>query len=147
MRVRDAVEDDAEAIAAISGRPVDAVREMIHDRSIRVGLPDRSDQNDRSDPDEKSRPDPIGYVAFDARRDTVHVTGFGGSEEAITRLFEEPKRFASGEGLSLEVIVDQDETRHRTLLEEVGFERAGAGPRFEGTPTVRYRIPANDREK
>lgn len=143
MRVRDAVENDAEAIAALSGRPVDAAREMVHDRSVRVAV--ANDESGSTREAAEASDEPIGYVAFDARGGTVHVTGLDGDRTALKRLLEEPKRFASGEGLAIEAIVDREETERRGLLEDAGFDRAGAGPRFEGTPTVRYRIEVDDR--
>ncbi|SEH50684.1 MULTISPECIES: hypothetical protein [Halopenitus] len=142
MRVRDAVEADAEAIAALSGQPVDATREVIHDRSVRVAVSE-GESDDR--PDAGSAPgEPIAYVAFDARRGTVHLTGFDGEATALERLLEEPCRFADREGMAVEAIVDRDDETRRSIVEGAGFEEGGSGPRFDGAETVRYRLPVRE---
>jgi len=80
-----------------------------------------------------------GFVAFDVRGDTVHVTDFDGSGSTIERLFEEPRRFARREEMGVEVVVPNDEATGE-VIEASGFESAGRGPRFEGRRTTRYRI-------
>ncbi|WP_096390297.1 hypothetical protein [Halopenitus persicus] len=177
MRVRDAVEADAEAIAALAEQPVDATREVIHDRSVRVAIPEEPTSSreeptssreeptssreeptsnpERPDPEsptdaESTAPtgseptNPTAYVAFDAHREAVHLTGFGGEKAALERLLEEPRRFADREGMAVEAIVDRDDDERRSIVESVGFEETGAGPRFDGSETVRYRIPRSE---
>ncbi|SDY70570.1 hypothetical protein [Halopenitus persicus] len=141
MRVRDAVEADAQAIAALSGQPVDATREVVHDRSVRVAVPGEEDVDADAGPD---LDEPIAYVAFDARRGRVHLTGFAGEEAALRRLLEEPARFADREGMAVEAIVDRDDEARRSIVEAAGFEDVGSGPRFDGAETVRYRLPATE---
>lgn len=136
MYVRDAVEADAGSISSFSGQPADAVRNTIHDRSVRVAVTDEVADRD-SEADDPS--DPIGYVAFDARPDTVYVTGFGGDQEAINQLLQEPISFATAEGMPVEALVEVDDGQSRSAIEDVGFAEDGPGPRFEGKPTVRYR--------
>ena len=137
MRIRDALESDAEALAASTDRPEGVVRNMIHDRSVRVAAEGKEDDGD------DGNSTVAGFVAFDVRGETVHVTDFDGGDEAIRLLFEEPRRFARREGMSVEVVVPNDE-RTGDILEDVGFESAGAGPRFEGRETTRYAIDSVD---
>jgi hypothetical protein len=126
MDVRDAVEADAERMAELTGAPTDVMRNLVHDRTVRVAQVD----------DEE----PVGFVSFDAQRQTVHVTQMEGTQEACERLLEEPMRFASGEGMSVELLVAEDDDGLRGVATDAGFTEHGAGPRFGGTPTVRYRL-------
>ncbi|WP_123622216.1 hypothetical protein [Halorubrum sp. CSM-61] len=126
MRIRDALESDAEALAAATDRPPGVVRNTIHDRSVRVAVDDDGEEV-------------LGFVAFDVRDGTVHVTDFDGSGSTIERLFEEPRRFARRERMGVEVVVPNDEETSE-VIEASGFAAAGRGPRFEGRRTTRYRI-------
>ncbi|MFC7187696.1 hypothetical protein [Halorubrum yunnanense] len=175
MRIRDALESDAEALAAVIGRPEDVVRNMIHDRSVRVAVGGGSDGdgddgdsdgddgdsdgddgdsdgedrygNERGSDDEGDNDDEaderedevLGFVSFDVRGGTVHVTDFDGSGSTIERLFEEPRRFARREEMGVEVVVPNDEASSE-VIEASGFAATGRGPRFEGRRTTRYRI-------
>lgn len=125
MDVRDAVEADAEELAAQTGTPQDVMRNLVHDRTVRVA----------TDGD-----DVRGFVSFDARRDTVHVTQLEGNRTVCERLLEEPIRFAEREEMAVELLVSEsdDETRH--AIENAAFESDGHGPQFEGVRTVRYRL-------
>ncbi|WP_128905017.1 hypothetical protein [Halorubrum amylolyticum] len=159
MRIRDALESDAESLATATDRPRGVVKDMIHDRSVRVavaGSGGKSGGGDErtsgdggaggADSSADSNGDGssvTGFVAFDARGETVHVTDFDGDDEAIRRLFEEPRRFARREGMGVEVVVPDDE-RTGAILENSGFESAGPGPRFEGRRTTRYVIDSAD---
>jgi len=177
MRIRDALESDAEALASVTGRPREVARNMIHDRSVRVAVEggdqsgggdkggdsdesgdgdgDKSDGDenggdenggDESDGDESGGESDgddgesvLGFVAFDVRGDTVHVTDFDGNGSTVERLFEEPRRFARREEMGVEVVVPNDEATSE-VIEASGFAAAGRGPRFEGRRTTRYRI-------
>jgi len=160
MDVRDAVEADAEALAELADAPSDVMRNLIHDRSVRVAV-ERSDAGpgpERREADEERReaddeggadapPDVeelaesvLGFVSFDARPDAVHVTQLDGTPGACTRLLEEPLGFARREGMAVELLVPADDDAVRTAVEDVGFDERGDGPRFEGRPTVRYRL-------
>ncbi len=137
MHVRDAVESDAERLAALTGAPQDVMRNLVHDRTVRVGLDldgEGGDGGDGADPE-----DIEGFVSFDARRDTVHVTQLEGPREVCERLLEEPVRFARGESMAVELLVAETDEETRAAAENVGFTENGLGPRFEGTRTVRYR--------
>ncbi|QLG60899.1 hypothetical protein [Halorarum salinum] len=137
MNVRDAVEADAAALAAVGESPTEAMRSVIHDRTVRVALDDSPAEpgEEETDPD-----DVLGFVSFDARDGVVHVTQFGGTEEACARLLEDPLRFASNESMSAELLVLEEEAEMREAAEAAGFDRTGSGPLFEGKPTVRYRV-------
>lgn len=159
MHVRDAVEADAAAIASLADQPTAAARNLVHDRSVRVGVDDvadgvaddvgggTADDVGANNPDPEVDPsapvDPealLGFVAFDAEPDAVHVTGFGGTQEAVERLLGEPIRFAAREGMVVEALVEADETDRRSAIEGAGFEDVGAGPQFDGSPTRRYQL-------
>ncbi|EMA68507.1 hypothetical protein [Halorubrum kocurii] len=141
MRIRDALESDVEALATATDRPRGVVNDMIHDRSVRVAV--AGDGEGDGDGDNAVV---TGFVAFDVRGETVHVTDFDGDEAVIRRLFEEPRRFARREGMSVEAVVPNDE-RAGAILEDAGFERSGPGPRFEGRRTTRYVIDSADLDR
>ena len=144
MRVRDAVEADAAALAAMTGRPEGVVRNMIHDRSVRVGVTDTAAPAADADADDDTPVDAVaGFVAFDAREGSVHVTNFEGTADAVERLFEEPVRFATREGMSVEAIVPTDGTASG-VVEAIGFEAVGSGPRIDGASTTRYRFDPDE---
>lgn len=169
MHVRDAVEADAAAIASLADQPTAAARNLVHDRSVRVGIADGDDGDSggngagdaAADPNGAgdAAPDPngagdaaanstgaldpddlLGFVAFDAEPNAVHVTGFGGTQDAVEQLLGEPARFAAREGMPVEALVEADETDRRSAIEGAGFEDVGAGPKFDGSPTRRYRL-------
>lgn len=176
MDVRDAVESDAEVLADLAGAPADVMRNVIHDRTVRVAESSPSatfsDDNDSagegsddpaagenreggddevtdgdSGPGEQGNPtetvedapEVAGFLSFDVRADTVHVTQFGGDRAAFDRLLDEPVGFADREGLATEVLVTDGDDAMRGALEAAGFEDAGSGPRFGGDATTRYR--------
>jgi hypothetical protein len=126
MDVRDAVEADAERMAELAGSPTDVMRNLVHDRTVRVAEDDADDT--------------VGFVSFDAQRETVHVTQIEGTPDACERLLEEPLRFATGEGMSVELLVAEDDDTLQSVAAGAGFTEHGVGPRFDGTRTVRYRL-------
>jgi hypothetical protein len=149
MRIRDAVEADAGRLAAIADTPTDVMRNLVHDRTVRVAeaAPGASDPNaDTPATGPDGRPsgtedvDVLGFVSFDARKGTVHVTQVDGTRKACERLLAEPVRFARGESMTVEVLVPTDDDDVRDAAEAVGFHPTGDGPRFDGTPTTRYRL-------
>lgn len=156
MDVRDAVEADAERLAELTGAPVDVMRNLVHDRTVRVAV-ERADGDEGTDGDGATDAETtgtgdgtdggptdeetvLGFVSFDAKRRTVHVTQMEGTEAATRRLLEEPRRFAANEGMSVELLVADGDDTHRSVAEAVGFDEEGPGPRFGGTATVRYRL-------
>lgn len=147
MRVRDAIEADATAVASMTGRPSGVVRDMIHDRSVRVATTgeeadergDGADAPADADGDE-TPPDSVeGFVAFDVRDGVVHVTNVDGTPDAVGRLFEEPVGFASREGMPVEAVLPTDGTASEAAA-SLGFEAVGSGPRLDGASTTRYRF-------
>jgi hypothetical protein len=168
MRVRDAVEADAAALADLCGRPTDAIVEMIHQRTVVVGEPDsnsegRNERDEESEDneahidhnteattrtstgasDERLQTGVAGFVAFDATDDQVHVTSFAGAPSTVERLLEVPKRFARRESMDLEAVVVDNEPKRVRPVEAAGFTPVGAGPRFDGEPTTRFRLGAD----
>lgn len=125
MGVREAVEPDAGAIAGLTDRPPAVVRNLIHDRTVRV-----VDDGD----------DIRGFVSFDASEGTVHVTQLAGDEDCYEQLLDEPIRFARREGMVVEILVPADEEHIGDAAAAAGFDRVGRGPRFDGDPTTRYRL-------
>jgi hypothetical protein len=125
MDVRDAVEEDADRLAELTDAPTDVMRNLVHDRTVRVGT-----EGD----------DVIGFVSFDAEERTIHVTQIEGPHEAQVRLLDEPVRFAGGEGMAVELLVPEDDEVSAAAATTVGFVEDGTGPRFGGTRTVRYRL-------
>jgi hypothetical protein len=130
MDVRDAVEADAERLAELTDSPRDVMRNLVHDRTVRVAVDG-----------EEIR----GFVSFDARAETVHVTQLEGSGDVCDRLLEEPARFARSEGMGVELLVPESEDHTRDAAEAVGFEHVGSGPTFEGEQTVKYRLDPRNR--
>ncbi len=143
MNVRDALEADADALASIADSPTDVMRNLVHDRTVRVAEDGSHDPNaDVSDSqyDGSNPEDLLGFISFDAREDTVHVTQLDGTDEACKRLLGEPVRFAERESMAVEVLASQDSDPIHRAAEELGFERRGRGPQFDGSPTVRFRL-------
>lgn len=164
MNVRDAVEDDVGALASMAHAPKDVMENVIHDRTVRIaerepGDDSSADEESETDGEESDangeesetdsgdgeasemrENDVLGFVSFDAGRHAVHVTHLGGTEQSLRRLLDEPVRFARKEGMPVEMVVPESETEHRTVAEGLGFVEAGDGPRFEGAPTVKYRL-------
>ncbi|THE65823.1 hypothetical protein D8Y22_06400 [Salinadaptatus halalkaliphilus] len=143
MNVRDALEADADALAAIADSPTDVMRNLVHDRTVRVAEDGSHDPNvdvsssqyDGSDPE-----DLLGFISFDAREETVHVTQVDGTADACKQLLAEPVRFADRESMAVEVLVTSGQDTVADAAADLGFERHGRGPRFEGEPTVRFRL-------
>jgi len=130
MEIRDAVEADAERLAALTDSPRDVMRNLVHDRTVRIAVVDD---------------DIEGFVSYDARQGVVHVTQLEGDAGVCERLLDEPVGFADRENMSVEMLVPETEAAARTAAEAVGFTEAGAGPRFEGTETIRFELDAPTR--
>lgn len=125
MELRDAVESDAGRLASLTDTPRDVMRNLVHDRTVRVAEDDD---------------DIRGFVSFDAREQTVYVTQLKGSPEAFPDLLDEPIRFARTEEMAVELFAVDSENDLRDAVSEAGFDRVGPGPAFEGESTVRYRL-------
>lgn len=124
MDVRDAIEADAGRLAALTDAPRDVMRNLVHDRTVRVAERDE---------------EIIGFVSYDARERTVHVTQLEGDADSFDRLLDEPLGFADSEGMAVELLAPDDESDVRTAALDAGFDEIGRGPRFEGEPTTRFR--------
>ena len=125
MDIRDAVEADADRLAELTGSPQDVMQNLVHDRTVRVATEDDAIE---------------GFVSYDAREDTIHVTQLEGTNGIRDHLLQEPVRFADNEGMAVELLVPEDEGETREAAEDAGFEHTGSGPTFAGQPTVRYRL-------
>ena len=124
MEIRDAIEADAERLANLTGAPTDVMRNLVHDRTVRVAAEDG---------------DVVGFVSYDAQARTVHVTQLEGDVDLCERLLEEPTRFAGREGMDVELLVSEGDEHSREAVERSDFSEYGPGPRFDGTRTTRYR--------
>ncbi|GAB6861069.1 hypothetical protein ACFR97_01370 [Haloplanus litoreus] len=140
MDVRDAVEADADALSAIADVPADVIRNLIHDRTVRVAQRGETTAGPNADTDGERSRDVAGFVSFDVRNGTVHVTQLAGTAAACERLLAEPVRFATGEGMTVELLATAEDESIREAAEAAGFSRTGSGPTFDGNETVRYRI-------
>jgi hypothetical protein len=125
MDVRDAKEADAEQLATLADTPPDVMRNLIHDRTVRVAEADE---------------EILGFISYDAREQTVHVTQVKGETAVCERLLDEPLRFAHTEGMTVELLVPADEPDVEEAVRSSGFEEAGPGPQFEGVSTTRFRL-------
>jgi hypothetical protein len=139
MDVRDAVEADADALSAIADVPSDVIRNLIHDRTVRV-----ADRDETAADTDDGGPDVAGFVSFDVRDRTVHVTQLGGTERACEQLLTEPVRFATAEGMTVELLTVENDEVTRSAAKAAGFERDGTGPAFDGEETIRYRLDPSD---
>jgi len=163
MEVRDAVEDDAPRLADLTGAPTSVMRELVHDRTTKVatsGDDAESESEDAEKADDSGETgdveavedvgnaggvdgnggEPVGVVSFDARRDSVHLTQLAGTREAVSRLLDEPIRFARREDMAVEVLIEEKRRDLQEAVCEAGFERAGSGPEFEGEETISFRL-------
>ncbi|MDS0260179.1 hypothetical protein NDI56_12315 [Haloarcula sp. S1CR25-12] len=125
MEIRDAVEADAGRLADLADSPPDVMRNLVHDRTVRVA----------TEADEV-----VGFVSYDAKQGTVHVTQLAGSQAVCERLLAEPITFAEREHMAVELLVTADESEVETAVEATGFTQSGPGPEFAGESTVRYRL-------
>lgn len=140
MEVRDAVEADAEALGAISDTPADVMRNLVHDRTVRVAEREGDTSGTNGEAGRTDEVNVLGFVSFDVRDRTVYITQLDGTPEASERLLAEPVRFAAKEAMDVELLVGVDHAELRTAAENAGFEKVGSGPMFEGDRTVRYRL-------
>lgn len=140
MRVRDAVEADAEAMAAIADAPADVMRNIVHDRTVRVVEREANAKDENADANDADPDDVVGFVSFDVRGDVVHVTQIDGTPDACEQLLAEPIRFAEHESMRVELLVTDADGDVAAAAERVGFRNDGSGPRFDGERTVRYRL-------
>lgn len=124
MEIRDAVEADADALSRLADGPIDVLRNLVHDRTVRVALEDG---------------EVVAFVSFDARPGIVYVTQLDGDADACERLLDEPMRFARREGMDVELLVPEDDDDVRSVVAEAGFDQTGNGPRFADVHTLRYR--------
>jgi hypothetical protein len=145
MEVRDAVEADADALSAIADVPADVVRNLIHDRTVRVAERDPTAAGPNADTADDDDPDVTGFVSFDVRDRTVHVTQLAGTADACERLLGEPIRYATAERMTVELLAVSGDEAVREAAEAAGFRRDGTGPTFDGESTVRYRLDPADR--
>lgn len=125
MGLREAVESDAKRIAGLTDAPRDVMRNLIHDRTVRV-VDDEGEI--------------CGFVSYDARKGTVYITQLEGEPDSYDELMAEPIRFAQSEGMAVELLVERDRPEVAAAAEAAGFVSTGDGPRFDGEVTIRYRI-------
>jgi len=125
MEIRDAVEADAGRLAELADSPPDVMRNLVHDRTVRVAT---------------AEDDVEGFVSYDAKQGTVHVTQLAGPTTVCERLLEEPISFAEREHMAVELLVPAGQPDVEAAVEATGFTDSGSGPKFAGESTVRYRM-------
>jgi len=145
MRVRDAVEADGDALGDLADAPAEVMRNVVHDRTVRVAERGAQDSDETDDAEDERAPEIVGFVGFDAMPGTVRVTYLRGSRAARECLLDEPLRFARKEAMDVEVLVPESETTTVEVVEAAGFRRVGTGPRFEGRRTHEYRFDPRER--
>jgi hypothetical protein len=144
VNVRDAVEADAETLGSIVDLPADALRNVVHDRTVRLAV-DQADAGPNADAENGENAESVlGFVAFDVRDGTVHVTQLAGDADVAERLLAEPVRFAVNEGFDVAFVVPDSDADAEAAAEAAGFEAVGPGPRFDGDSTTRYRFRPRD---
>ncbi|RLM84162.1 hypothetical protein D3D02_14980 [Halobellus sp. Atlit-38R] len=144
VNVRDAVEADAETLGSIVDLPADALRNVVHDRTVRLAV-DQADAGPNADAEKGENAESVlGFVAFDVRDGTVHVTQLAGDADVAERLLAEPVRFAVNEGFDVAFVVPDSDADAEAAAEAAGFEAVGPGPRFDGDSTTRYRFRPRD---
>ncbi|MDQ2056172.1 hypothetical protein [Halobellus sp. H-GB7] len=144
VNVRDAVEADAETLGSIVDLPADALRNVVHDRTVRLAV-DQADAGPNADAENGENAESVlGFVAFDVRDGTVHVTQLAGDADVAERLLAEPVRFAVNEGFDVAFVVPDSDDDAEAAAEAAGFEAVGPGPRFDGDSTTRYRFRPRD---
>ncbi len=140
MQIRDAVEADATEMVEMADAPADVMRNLIHDRTVRVAVPEQPPGEDPNEDTTGTASELLGFVSFDAQEGTVHITQLNGTDTACERLVEEPLRFAEQENMPVEFLIPRSDKQLTTIAEQVGFERVEQGPVFKGTRTIRYRF-------
>ena len=123
MDVREATPDDVDALESLVEGPLDATQ-LIHDRTVILAETADGIQ---------------GFVSYDIFDDAVHVSTIVGDADALEALLAEPRRFAAAEELPIEIVVPESAAALNRVVQTVGFEPVGAGPRFDGEPTRRFR--------
>lgn len=129
-------------MATIADAPPDVMRNLVHDRTVRIAERTR-EVNDPNADAESAATEPLGFVSFDVRGRTVHVTQLGGGVDVAERLLAEPVRFAAAEGLDVAFVVSESADDLREAAERAGFAESGPGPRFRAEATVEYRLDPN----
>ncbi|QDX40205.1 hypothetical protein [Salarchaeum sp. JOR-1] len=124
MHVREAVEADTDAVSSLLDAPAGVASRLLRERTVSVAVRDET---------------VVGVVAFEVDEDAVHVTRLAGDSDDMERLLDEPIRFAANEGLPVELLVEESDDDVAFAVETKGFENVGAGPRFGGEETIRYR--------
>ncbi|MFB6250258.1 MAG: hypothetical protein ABEI27_00990 [Halobellus sp.] len=151
VTIRDAVESDAETLGSIVDLPADALRNVVHDRTVRLAVEPGSDPGPNADVDPDEDDATVldesikGFVAFDVRDGTVHVTQLAGDEAVAEQLLAEPIRFALNERFAVEFVVPRSDDDAAAAAKAAGFDPVGPGPHFDGEATTRYRYrPESD---
>lgn len=160
MRLRDAVLDDAEALAAIArDAAVDtsmaprSLRDMIRDRTVVVAVTDDGAADGSGDGgeegegagDEGAGADEgvAGYVSYDVDDETVVIHHLAArDDDAVETLLDRPLAFADSEGLAAVIGLGPDDPAVSTV-EDHGFEVVERR-QFGGEAMVRYERPPQE---
>lgn len=108
MEIRDAVEADAAQLADLADTPQDVLKNMVHDRSVRVAV-----TNDTV----------IAFISFDATPTKVYITQLAGTKAGCRQLLDEPIRFGTNENMQIEILVPTTDTPMKQAVRDAGFAK------------------------
>lgn len=106
MKIRDAVEADASQLAELADSPRDVLKNMVHDRTVRVAV-----TNNEID----------AFISFDATPGSVYITQLAGTETGCRELLNEPIRFGQNENMRIEILVPANESTIKHAVTDAGF--------------------------
>lgn len=126
MEIRDAVEADAPDLAELADSPRDVLKNMVHDRTVRVAVTNN---------------DIVAFVSFDATPGSVYITQLAGTETACRELLEEPIRFGENENMRIEILVPTTDAVTKHAVRDAGFKQVDSNIHASTTEYDRYEYP------
>ncbi|MFW6265868.1 MAG: hypothetical protein ACOC2A_03730 [Halanaeroarchaeum sp.] len=143
MNIREATDDDVDALAAMVDADLDAER-LVHERTVLVAVTKADgvvggDDGEKAAARDGDEEELLGFVSYDTWSDTIHLSTMVGEPPVVDALLDEPRRLADAEDIPVEIVVPEDDGGLESIVTAAGFERVGRGPLFEGKPSHRYR--------
>ncbi|MFW6003895.1 MAG: hypothetical protein ACOCPT_05685 [Halanaeroarchaeum sp.] len=143
MNIREATDDDVDALAALVDADLDAKR-LVHERTVLVAVTEADgaaggDDGEMAATRDGDEEELLGFVSYDTWSDTIHLSTMVGEPPVVDALLDEPRRLADAEDIPVEIVVPEDDEGLESIVTAAGFERVGRGPLFEGKPSHRYR--------
>ncbi|UWG46309.1 Uncharacterized protein HSRCO_0006 [Halanaeroarchaeum sp. HSR-CO] len=143
MNIREATDDDVDALAALVDADLDAER-LVHERTVLVAVAETDEgveadgTGDVTDSEEDTE-NLLGFVSYDTWSETIHLSTLVGEPPVVDALLDEPRRLADAADMPVEIVVPEHDEQLESVVTEAGFERVGKGPLFDGRPSHRYR--------